>query len=88
MVYKISETAASKCLLDSVLVKSPVCIMGEPNWALCILVSGLDLLGYFPIDLAQASEKSYLMDCHFESEMENKCTENITNLKKNSYMRK
>lgn len=57
-MYKISETAASKCLLGSVLVKTSVCVMGEPNWALCVLVSGLDLLGYLPIDLVQATGKS------------------------------
>lgn len=62
--------------------------MGESNWALYVLVAGLGLLGFFPIDLTQASEKSldHLMDYHFEPEMENKCTENIKNL--NSYMRK
>lgn len=82
------ETAASKCMLGSVLGKSPVCVMGESNWALYVLVAGLGLLGFFPIDLTQASEKSldHLMDYHFEPEMENKCTENIKNL--NSYMRK
>lgn len=85
-----SETAASKCLLGSVLVKLPVCVMGQSNWALSVLVSGLGLLRFFSTDLAQASEKSldHLMDCHFEPEKENTCTENIKNLKINSYMRK
>lgn len=42
-MYKISEAVASKCLLDSLLVKSAFGVMGESNWALYVLVSGSGL---------------------------------------------
>lgn len=81
-----SETAASKCLLGSVLVKSPVCVLGESHWALCVLVSGLALLGYVPdINWSCTGKREVIGSFNglplfwmeiLDSEMENKCTEN------------